>query len=160
MKEPGHLFATQMDGRGYDVAGRLPEQLHDALAQVRIDHLDATRLQVGVQTALFGQHRLAFDHAPHVAGGQQLMHDTVVGGGIARPVHLDTAGARLCLELLQVAIQMREHVRLDLRGQSPQFLHSGTSAAARSRFSRTCQSSASCHCTRSALAAKRAASRA
>src|SRR5438552_3389961 len=109
-----------MDGRHHDVGRRLAAELHDPLAEVRIHHLDALRLEVLVEMALLGEHRLALHQARHADLAQDPVHDAVVLVGIARPVDPRPRGDGVALELFQVFGQLRERVRLDLRSQAAQ----------------------------------------
>src|SRR5438874_1545017 len=81
------LLLLEMDGRHHDVGRRLAAELHDALAEVRVHHLDALRLEVLVEMALLGEHRLALHQARHAILAQDPVHDAVVLVGIARPMH-------------------------------------------------------------------------
>ena len=58
VEQLGDLFLLQVNCRHHDVARRLVAQLHDALAEVGIDYLDAVLFQIRVQPAFLGQHRL------------------------------------------------------------------------------------------------------
>ncbi|MNT89647.1 hypothetical protein D3C72_2304160 [compost metagenome] len=58
VKQFRDLFLLQVNRRHHDVARWLVAQLHDALAQIGVDHRYAALLQIRVQPALLGQHRL------------------------------------------------------------------------------------------------------
>src|SRR2546428_692550 len=111
-----------MDGRHHDVGGRLPAELHDPLAEVRVPHLDAVRLEVLVEMALLGEHRLALHQPRHAVLAQDPVHDAVVLVGIARPVHRGACGSGVPLELFQIFGKARERMRLDLRAEAAKLL--------------------------------------
>src|SRR6266568_3032677 len=63
VEELADLLALQVDRRKDDVRGRLVPELHDPLAEVGVHDLDPARLEVGVEAALLGEHRLRL-HEP------------------------------------------------------------------------------------------------
>ena len=119
------LRLLDVDRRQHDVTGRLLPQLHDAFAQVGVHDLDAVPLQIRIQVALFGQHRLALDHLADLMPGENVQHDLIVLVRRAGPVHVDAAADRLLLELLQVVGQPSQRVPLDLPGQRAQLFPFG-----------------------------------
>lgn len=121
----GHVGAQLVHRRHHDVAGRLVVELLDAFTEVGLDDLDASLLEEGPHLAFVGEHRLALDQRLGAACGHDVVHDLVVLGGVACPVHGGTVGLRLALELLQVVGQVGEGVLLDLRGQRAQLLPFG-----------------------------------
>ena len=90
----------------HDMAGRLAGQLHDPLAQIGIDHLDAVPFEKRIEMALLGQHRLAFDEPPHAVPLKNLQHDLIVLGGVGGPMHLRPEPGGVGLELLEVVGQI------------------------------------------------------
>ena len=124
-KDLGHVGAQLVHRRHDDVAGRLVVELLDAFAEVGLDDLDAALLQEGPHVALVGEHRLGLDQRLRAARGHDVVHDLVVLGGVARPVHGGAVGNGLALELLEVVGQVGERVFLDLRGQRAQLLPFG-----------------------------------
>ena len=52
---------------------------------------------------------------------QNLVHDTVVLGGVARPMHVDAVRSCICLKLIEVFVKMRERMLLDRRRQRAKF---------------------------------------
>ena len=71
----------------------------------------------GPHVAFVGQHRLALDQRACAACAQDVEHDLVVLGGVARPVHVRAVRGRVALELLEVVGEMGQRVLLDRRGQ-------------------------------------------
>jgi hypothetical protein len=116
------LLLLEVDGRHDDVTGRLAAELDDALAEIGVGHLDAARLEVRIQVALLGQHRLGLDQPGHAALGQDAVDDGVVLGGVAGEPDLGAARPRVLLELLQVIGQPRQGGLLDARGRLAQEL--------------------------------------
>ena len=47
VEELADLLLLLVDGGQHDVGGRLARELHDPLAEIGVDHLDAARLEVG-----------------------------------------------------------------------------------------------------------------
>jgi hypothetical protein len=100
-------------------------QLDDALSQVGVDDLEAARLEVGVEAALLGEHRLALGDAANAALGKQSADDAVVGLRIRGPVHDGAGGRRPLLEAGQIDVEVVERVGLDRRGLGAQRLEVG-----------------------------------
>ena len=109
-----------MHRRHDDVAGRLVVELLDALAEVGLDDLDLALLEEGPHLAFVGQHRLALDQRRRVVRLQDVEHDLVVLGRIARPVHDHAVGGGVALELLEVVGEVRERVFLHAGGERAQ----------------------------------------
>ena len=124
------LFLLDVNRRQHDVAGRLVPQLHDPFAQVGVDDFDAVPLQVRIQVAFFGEHRLALDELLHAVSLQDLQHDLVVLGGIAGPVHVGAqprgvapriapgsrpAGDSVCSLICEASSRSRSHSGTRLR---------------------------------------------
>ncbi len=152
VKRLAHLLLLDVDGRQHDVAGRLVAQLHDPFAQVGVDHLDAVLLQIRIQVALFGQHRLALDDSLHLVLLQNLEHDLVVLLGVCRPMHVNPTLRGLLLKLLQVFGQPRQRVRFDLCSQLAQLLPTPAPLQPPlSRLARTNHNAWSCQCVRSSF---------
>jgi hypothetical protein len=114
------LLLFQVNGGHDDVARALLAKLHDALAQISVDDFDAARLEIRIEVALLGEHRLALDQPLDAALLQQPVHDAVVLAGVARPVHLRPQPDGVALELLEIVAEPRERMGLDLRRQPAQ----------------------------------------
>ena len=78
-------------------SGGSSAELHDPLAQVGVDHLDAVLLEVRIEVALLGEHRLALDQ-PAGRRARCRMSSTicVVLGRVAGPVDHARRGASRC----------------------------------------------------------------
>ena len=111
-----------MDGRHHDVAGRLAVELLDALAEVRLGHLDPALLEVGRHAALLLEHRLTLGQGLDPVRMQDVVNHRVVLLGVAGPVDVRAELGRVGLELFEVPVQVRERVLLDLRGQLAELL--------------------------------------
>ncbi len=122
VEELADVLLFEVDGGEHDVAGRFMSELHDAFAEIGVGHLDATLLQVGIQVALLGQHRLRLHEVSDAAIREDAMDYGVVLGGIARPVDLDAVGDGVALELLQIIGEARERMHLDGSGGVAQHL--------------------------------------
>ena len=70
MEELADVLLLEVNGGEDDVAGRFVAELHDAFAEIGVRHLDAARLQVRIEVALLGQHRLGLHQAGNAALGR------------------------------------------------------------------------------------------
>ena len=125
VEELPDLFAAYADGRQDDVAGRQVQQLHDPLPEVALHGIHAPLMEVGRQSALLREHRLALDEASAAVLADELPDGLVHLGGIAGPVDHHAVGRGVALELLQVVGQMAQGVLLDLRREVPELLPFG-----------------------------------
>ena len=64
-------------------------KLLNALPEIGLNHLDSNRRHVVPEAALLGQHRFALDQRLCPVVAQDAMHDLVVFGRVAGPMHLD-----------------------------------------------------------------------
>ena len=113
---PISSFFRWMAGMTMWLGGSLAE-LHDALAEVGVDDLDARALRDTVEVALLGEHRLAL-HQPGDAprpGGSRGRWRCARRRRAAQCTCAPSARA-LALELLEVLGEPRERVELDPRG--------------------------------------------
>src|ERR1700730_8987676 len=117
-----HVGAQLMHGGHDDMAPILLVQLLDALPKIGLDHLYANRGHVGPEAALLGQHRLAFDQQLRAVVAQNAVHDLVVLGTVACPMHVDPIRSRIGLELVEILIEMGERVFFDRRSERPKLL--------------------------------------
>src|SRR6478672_10329551 len=97
-------------------------KLLNALAQIGLDHLDPDRSHVMPEAAFFGQHRLAFDQRRRAVVAQDAMHNPVMLGGVACPMHMDSVRSRIHLELVEIFVEMGERVLLDRRSERAKLL--------------------------------------
>ena len=102
--------------------GWLVVELLDALAEVGLDDLDATRSRGTAASAFVGQHRLALHQRRRAVRLQDVEDDLVVLGRVAGPMDDHAVGGRLLLELLEIVAEMGERVFLDRRGERAQLL--------------------------------------
>ena len=115
VEQLAHLLLLQVDGGHDDVGRRLAAELHDALAEVGVHHLDAARLEVLVEAALLGEHRLALHQPRDARAAQDPVHDRLCSSASRAQCTCAPAARAFALELLQLVGQPRERVRLDLR---------------------------------------------
>src|ERR1700692_1437742 len=97
-------------------------KLLDALAEIGLNHLNPDGSHVVPEAALLGQHRLAFDQRCRAVVVQDAVHNLVMLGGVACPMHVDSVRSRIGLELAEILIQRGEAVLLDRRSERPKFL--------------------------------------
>src|SRR5208282_2493620 len=102
-----NIAAQLVDRRDDNMAGRLVVELLDALAEIGLDHLDATGLEERTHVAFLRQHRFALDQRLGAVRREDVVNDVVVLAGIARPMHLRAVALRLGFELLEVVRKMR-----------------------------------------------------
>lgn len=155
LEECADLLAAHADGRQDDVAGRLVEQLHDPLAEVAFDGVDAPFAEEGREPALFREHRLALDEVVSAVPADEVPDDGVHLGGILRPVDLHAVGRGVAFEFTEVVAQAAQRVSFDLGRQAAQLLPFGDTLHHPVAFSRTAYSALSCHAMRSASATNR-----
>jgi hypothetical protein len=103
-------------------------QLDNALAEVGVDDLDAGALQLRVEVALLGEHRLALHQTRDPSVPEEPEDDGIVLCRVGRPVHPGPQGQRLALELLEVLGEPGESVELDSRGRVSERLPVGHGA--------------------------------
>lgn len=125
VKELGHIFQPPVHRRRDDVAGVIPGQLHDVLAQVGFQHLQAGPFQHFVDLDLFAQHRLALHHPAHVVLPGDVHDDFARLLGIARPMHLAVVGLGVPLEGQQMLVQVGDGVGAQAAGVVAQGLAVG-----------------------------------
>ena len=108
-----HIGAQLVHGGHHDMAWILVVKLLDALAEIGLNHLDPDGSHVVPEAALLGQHRLAFDQRCRAVVAQDAMHNLVMLGGVACPMHVDSVRSRIGLELVEILVEMGERVLLD-----------------------------------------------
>jgi len=77
------------------------------------------------EAAFLGQHRLAFDQRRGAVVAQDAVHNLVMLGGVACPMHVDPIRSRIGLELVEILVEMGERVLLDRRSERPKLLPFG-----------------------------------
>src|SRR5260370_8093818 len=100
-------------------------KLLDALPEIGLDHLNPDGSHVVPEAAFLGQHRLAFDQRRGVVVAQDAVHNLVMLGGVACPMHVDSVRSRIGLELVEILVEMSERVLLDRRSERPKLLPFG-----------------------------------
>src|SRR5258708_27373876 len=100
-------------------------KLLNALAEIGLDHLDPDGSHVMPEAALLGQHRLAFDQRRRAVVAQDAVHNLVMLGGVACPMHVDSVRTRMGLELIEILVEMGERVVLDCRSEGAKLLPFG-----------------------------------
>src|SRR5216684_2082104 len=100
-------------------------KLLNALAEIGLDHLYPDGSHVMPEAALLGQHRLAFDQRRRAVVAQDAMHNLVMLGGVARPMHVNPVRSRVGLELVEILGEMGECVLFDRRSERPKLLPFG-----------------------------------
>src|SRR5882672_791909 len=100
-------------------------KLLNAFAKIGLDHLDPDGSHVMPETALLGQHRLAFDQRCRAVVTQDAVYDLVMLGRVACPMHMDPVRSRVGLKLVEVLVEMGERVLLDCRSEGAKLLPFG-----------------------------------
>ena len=127
LEHASHLLTFQVYCRHHYVAGLLPQQLQDALAEVGLHHINAVVLQERVHAALFCEHRFRLHHLCHAMLLQYVEHRMVERFGILRPMHYDPSAFQLPAELFQIVGKMRYGVAFYRTGTVAQFFPFGQS---------------------------------
>src|SRR5467141_2834280 len=100
-------------------------KLLDALAEIGLNHLNPDGSHVVPEAALLGQHRLAFDQRCRAVVAQDAVHNLVMLGGVACPMHVDPVRSRIGLELVEILVEMGQRVLLDCRSEGAKLLPFG-----------------------------------
>ena len=119
LEQDRDLLAGAVHGRPDDVRGRVAGKLDDVLGQIGLDPLDPGLGQRMRQSDLLAQHRLDAGGAAGTRRPADLDDDPaglVRGGG---PMHLGAGGDRVALELLEIMVEMGDHVVLDPPARAP-----------------------------------------
>ena len=83
-----HLAPVAVDDRLDDVGRLVVVELHDELAEIGLDRLDAVPLEKGAQLDLLGGHALGLDHALGAARLEDPQHRPAGLLGVGGEVHL------------------------------------------------------------------------
>ncbi len=108
------LLLGQMHRRRDDVRGRLAAQLDDVFAQIGLDRRDAVFLEEIVDADLLADHRLALGHGLGLEPLADFEHRGARLLGRRRPMHLSARLDDALFVALQIEIEMRERVVLDV----------------------------------------------
>src|ERR1700738_1704777 len=100
-------------------------KLLDAPPEIGLNHLNPDGSHVVPEAALLGQHRLAFDQRCRAVVAQDAVHNLVMLGGVACPMHVNPVRSRIGLELVEILVEMSERVLLDRRSERPKLLPFG-----------------------------------
>src|SRR5262245_58440066 len=117
-----HLVPALVHYGRDDVRGRLPGELQDVLAEVRLHYLDAGPLQRMVEVAFLGDHGLGLHRFARAVPPGDLAHDAVYVLTRLGPVDRRSASGRVTLELLQVEVETGECAIANRRGGAADFL--------------------------------------
>ena len=96
------ILTMHMEGRHHDMTGCQLHHLQDTLAQVGLDDLNATALQVLVEMAFLREHALALHHLFHLVLLQDIQDDGIIFLSILCPVHMDAILHGILLKLFQI----------------------------------------------------------
>src|SRR5689334_15676550 len=99
------------------MARMLVTQLYDPLAQIRVSYFNAALFEVRIESAFLRKHRFALYHLRHTMPRENARDDCVVLSSVACPVDLRAQLRGRGLELLEILIELRHRVQLDLRCQ-------------------------------------------
>ena len=121
-KSASTSLARDVDRRRDDVRRRLVAQLDDVFAEIGLDRLDAVRLERLVEADLLGDHRLALGDALGAARRAEVEEDLPRLRRVARLMHVAAGLGHLALVGLEIEVEMRERVVLDVAGAVAQRL--------------------------------------
>jgi hypothetical protein len=102
-KKPSDFLAGPMNGRSGDMAGRLAEELDDALTEVGVDDFNAMLFQVRADSALFHCEGFGFDETLNSCFFAELQNDLPCLGGILGLMDLGSPGFGGLPELFEAA---------------------------------------------------------
>ena len=108
------VLLVEVERRRDDVAGQLVTKLDDVFAEIGLDRRDAVAFQVVVDAQLLADHRLALGDGAGVGRAADRQHRLArfIRGGA--PVHLAAGGQQLRFAFLEVEIEIRQRVVLDV----------------------------------------------
>ena len=108
------VLLVEVERRRNDVARQFVAKLDDVFAEIGFDRRDAVAFQVVVDAQLLADHRLALGDGARVGGAADLQHRVArfVGGGA--PVHLAAGASPRSPPSLQVEVEIRQRVVLDV----------------------------------------------
>ncbi len=89
-------------------------QLDDVFAKVGLDRRNAVFFEMIVDADLLGDHRFALGDALSAGGAADRQYLIARLGGIGGPMHLAAERRHIALEGLEIKIEMRQHVILDV----------------------------------------------
>ncbi len=127
----GDLAPVPVHDRLDDVARLVVVELHDELAEIGLDRLDAVAFEERAQLHLLGGHRLGLHHAPGVAALQDREHGPAGFVGVDREVNLGAVRLQAGLRALEIDVQVIERVLLDVTGEAAQAIGIGVVAEQR-----------------------------
>ena len=112
-EEPRDIVPALVDDRHHDVRGMVVVELHDVLAQVGFEHLDAGARQAGVELDLLADHRLALHDGLDAVLARDVDDDGDGFLGSGGPMDVSAATLDVGLELAEVVVEPRDGVRAD-----------------------------------------------
>src|ERR1043166_8828297 len=96
-----------------DVRWCLAGKLNDVLAKIRFQGFNAFGFERCVQVNLFRRHAFAFDDESGRAVARDLLDEVVSFSRIARPMYPGSGVFRICRELCQILVEMKERFVFD-----------------------------------------------
>ena len=109
-----HLVLRQVNGGRDDVARRLAADLDQVFAEIGFDRFDAALFQAMIEPDLLRDHRFALGDDAGSRLPANLQDDVARIGGGRGVIHTRAGSGGLALEGLEIEIEMRQRVVLDL----------------------------------------------
>ena len=119
VQQLGDLASVLVNCRHDDVRGCFFRQLHNVLAKVRLQRLDALFLKVMVQFHFLRDHGLAFDRRLGVPRHADIAHDTAGFITVGGPMHGNAVLGQLLFQLLQKIRQAGQGPHANVGTQVP-----------------------------------------
>ncbi len=119
------LCLGEMYRRRDDVRRQFVAKLDDVLAEIGLDRGDGVFRQEIVEADFLGHHRFALGHGLGVERAADVEDDRTRVGGRSGEMHVAARGEHATLVFLEIEIEMRQGVILDVAGRIPQRLELG-----------------------------------
>jgi hypothetical protein len=114
LEEPCHTLLRPVDDGHHDVRRVIASKLHDPLAQIRFDDVNAGSFEVLVELDFLADHRLRLDRAAYALRSRE-SRDVATGiVGRLGVEGMSATGFDRRRELVEVVVESRERVRADL----------------------------------------------
>ena len=124
-EQVGNLLLGHVERRGGDVRGVLAGELDDEFPKIGLVGFDSMGLQGGIEVDLLRHHAFGLDDALDIVSRGD-PEDNLSGFlGVSCPVDAASGGRNLCLDHLEVTVQVHQGVQAGLSTGPSEFLPAG-----------------------------------